>query len=90
MAVIEAMAYGIPCILTEGTNMTDVMNRYNAGWKADLDPNSVAEIILKSISDKKLIKIKGENARKLVEENYAWNNIAIKTIEEYRKIIKKA
>ena len=87
MAVIEAMAYGIPCILTEGTNMIDVVDKYDAGWVSNFDPDSIAETILNAISNKKLIDVKSTNARKLVEENYKWENIAIKTIEEYKKII---
>lgn len=88
MAVIEAMSYGIPCILTKGTNMVDKLVEYDAGWEADLSIYSIADTIIEAINSKDKLLIKGSNARKLVVENYDWKIIALKTIEQYRKIIK--
>lgn len=88
MAIIEAMSYGIPCILTEGTNMVDILKKYDAGWATKLDPYDISIKILEAIDDIDLIIRKGNNARRLVKENYTWNKIALKTINEYKKIIK--
>lgn len=87
MAVIEAMAYGIPCILTEGTNMLDKLTEFDAGWATELDEKDIAKTILISTSNRDTILNKGLNARRLAEENYTWDNIAEKTILEYRGIL---
>ncbi len=87
MAVIEAMSYGVPCILTEGTNMLDKLLEYDAGWATELDKSEIAKTILSALNNKEDIIKKGYNARKLVEENYTWNKVAYETVKNYRNII---
>ena len=87
MAVIEAMAYGIPCILTDGTNMLDVLERYDAGWTATLDARDLARVILSAVGDKDAIYAKGQNARRLAEENYSWEQIAEQTVGYYSQLL---
>jgi len=89
MAVIEAMSYGIPCILTSGTNMLDKLTKYDAGWSTKLDVNEIAKTILLAISDNNKILIKGFNARKLIEENYTWEKVAHEAFENYHKIVEE-
>ena len=87
MAVIEAMAYGIPCILTKGTNMLDKLVQYDAGWETELDSKEIGKTIITAIDEKEQIIEKGTNAKKLVEENYTWNIVAKKTVENYNTIM---
>jgi glycosyltransferase involved in cell wall biosynthesis len=87
MAVIEAMSYGIPCILTEGTNMQEDLIKYDAGWDTDLAPNEIAKKIVKAVQSPSEISNKGLNARKLIEENYTWEKVAEQSVEFYREII---
>ena len=49
MGVLEALSYGIPCVLTPGTNMADVVANASAGWKCELNAKSIAETIKKAI-----------------------------------------
>jgi glycosyltransferase involved in cell wall biosynthesis len=86
MAVIEAMAYYIPCIITKGTNMLEELINYDAGWETNLDVDHIASTILKALDDKMILE-KGSNARRLVEERCTWNIIANQTIAEYEKLI---
>lgn len=89
MAVIEAMAYGIPCILTEGTNMLDKLTHYNAGWATELGEKDIEKTILISISSRDEILNKRLNARRLVEENYTWDKVASETLKHYFNIIEE-
>lgn len=89
MAVIEAMSYGIPCILTDGTNMIDILEEYNAGWRADFDINDIGDVIIKAIENKDDLNLRGKNARRLAEDNYSWKKIAESSINEYSKIISR-
>lgn len=89
MAVIEAMSYGIPCILTDGTNMLEDLVEYDAGWTTKLNPDNIAESIIKALKSPIEANKKGKNARKLIEENYTWDKVAEKTIEFYTKIIRE-
>lgn len=87
MSVIEAMSHCIPCILTDGTNMTEELYEYNAGWRVSYNDMEIAKEILNAISSYEKIIDKGNNARLLIEERYTWDKIANKTINEYKSII---
>lgn len=48
IAVLEALSYGIPCILTPQTNMADVVFNAGAGWITDLSAECISRTIIKS------------------------------------------
>ena len=76
MGVLEALTYGVPCILTPGTNMADDLSQFGAGWKAEFNANSVAEIIIKAVNDlKNNYKYHHEAAYKL-SKTFDWNKIS--------------
>ena len=86
MGVIEALAYGIPCLVTKGTNMADDIDENNAGWTSN---NSVEELeiaLKRMLREKEKFSIIGKNAKKLASK-YSWNQIAEKTHYELEKIV---
>lgn len=76
MGVLEALSYGIPCILTPGTNMADDLNQVGAGWKAEFNANSVAEIIIKTVDDLKNNYNYHHEAAYKLSKTFDWNKIA--------------
>lgn len=73
-AVVEALLAGRPVIVTEGTNMADMVIKYNAGWV--VSGNDVEAALLSAISTSwDEIRRKGLNARKLAAEELNWNSI---------------
>ena len=75
MGMIEALAYGLPCIATPGTNMADVIKEYDAGWICDVDKQSVKDVLLVAISEKERYKGKSAKALKLAKQ-YNWEKLA--------------
>lgn len=75
MAMIETLAYGLPALVTPGTNMQKEVVTNNAGWGCNCDVNSVSNALLTIIKEKNTLKTKGENARNLAKE-YSWTDIA--------------
>ncbi len=88
MGILEAMSYGLPCLITRGTSLGELVEKYNAGWVCETNSESIANCIIRCIKEKKLLKEKGQNARKLIEQNFTWDKISKITIETYKKIIK--
>lgn len=88
MGMIEALSYGIPCIATNGTNLANEINEYEAGWVADNDKNSVSQALINCIRDKASFSVKSVNARKLAEK-YSWDYIAQMTHKYLEEIVKK-
>lgn len=88
MALIEALSYGVPALITEGANMRCEVEKYNAGWTADTTMNGIQKALLGMIRDKQKFIEKGVNARTLAA-NYNWDSIAQRTHEEYERIVRE-
>ena len=50
MGLLEALSYGLPCLVTTGTNMAE-KSRADAGWTSDISVDGISEA-LKSIKKK--------------------------------------
>lgn len=88
MSILEAMSYGVPCLVTKGTNMGELVEQYDSGWVSETSSESIAENIKKAILDRELWKRKSANAREMVEENFSWDKVSSETIKRYEEIIK--
>ncbi len=86
MSMIEALSYGLPCFATEGTNMTDDIRRYSAGWTCDNTSESISKELCRMIAEKDKIITYSKNAISLSEE-YNWDRIAQKTHDQFVSIV---
>lgn len=85
MAVLDALSYGVPCLVTEGSNMKEPIEQNHAGWGADTNVGSIVEALdsmLQDIDQPEKMKTLSRNARDLADK-YSWNNIAKTTHNEY-------
>ena len=87
LGVFEALSYGLPCLVTVGTSLGEYIEKYNAGWVCETNANSIAECIVRCINEKDLFKTKGQNARKLIEQSFTWDNVAKETIGIYNNLL---
>lgn len=86
IAVLEAMGYGLPCLVTEGTNIAEEIVMYNAGWQAGNNCAQIVRALRQVIADQTKLQEKGAQAI-LLSKTYQWPQIIEKTIEEYRQFI---
>lgn len=87
LSILEAMSYGIPCLVTEGTNLGDYIVSKSAGWKANNNAESISETILAAIRDKHNYPEYGHNGREAVCKDYSWDIVSHMTIKEYEALI---
>ena len=87
LGILEALSYGVPCLITEGTNVGNYVKKYNAGWVAKTNSNSIADKISQAIFERKLWKEKSVNAVNLVNENFSWEEISKQAIRDYERLI---
>lgn len=87
MAVLEAMAFEKPCLVTPGSNMQDIISTCNGGWLCEESVKSISNTIIQIDKiGKKEILIRGLNAKKYAEENLTWPIIARQYLEKVLKI----
>ena len=87
LGILEALSYGIPCLVARGTNLGPEIEEYKAGWMAENDAGSLADAILRAVGDRENYADYGKNAVSLVEDRYTWDVIMKKTIDVYEEII---
>lgn len=85
MSVLEALSYGLPCIVTQGTNISDIIVETGSGW--DVSDNKLSDL-LKIIHSIDLSKY-SQNALKCSKTVYNWNKIAKSTVSKYQELIKR-
>lgn len=87
MGILEAMSYGLPCIVTTGTTLGEKIKEYDAGWVAQVSAQSIADCIKKAIEEKDELLNKSKNAIKLTMKDFSWENITVSVLEQYKKIL---
>lgn len=75
MGLLEALSYGLPVLVTPGTNMADAVRNADAGWVAETSVASVSSALETILAEKDKLAEKGRNARQLAK-NYDWLKLA--------------
>lgn len=86
MGLVEALAYGLPCVVSRGTNMREEIEAADAGWTCDGTTDSLVRALLDVVNERNLFKKKSENAISLAK-NYDWDVLAKKFHEKLEELI---
>ena len=87
VAVLEAMAAGLPVLVTPGVALASIVKQYQLGYVAELNVEAIAFAIEHCLTHPQEAAQMGECARKLILEQYTWSPIATKMIEIYTSIL---
>ncbi len=71
LAVVEALASGLPVVVTEATNVADLIETYGAGWVATGDGTAAL-----GASDDELVAA-GRSAQELARAEFDWDREAV-------------
>ena len=86
VAVLEAMAAGLPVVISEHCYFPDVADR-GAGVVVCVDIDEVADAICELLGDDRRRIESGRNGRGLVEERYCWPTVAQAFAELYDSML---
>jgi glycosyltransferase involved in cell wall biosynthesis len=89
VAVLEAMAVGLPVVVTPGVALASVVEHYQLGYVAQLDVAAIASTIEHCLDHLQTTQEIGDRARQLVSEKYSWEHNASKLSEVYTAILKQ-
>jgi glycosyltransferase involved in cell wall biosynthesis len=90
LAVLEAMQMGLPVLVTEGTNMREIVERSRGGWVVPNKVEAIKEALIKTVAfDSTFLKYTGEHGRKYVYKHMSWGNISQQIFNMYQEVIEK-
>lgn len=89
IAVLEALAGGIPALVTPGVALADMITQQQLGYVSELNVNAIASTIEQILSHPEQMREMGDRARQFVLNNYSWDTIAEKMVSVYQNITSK-
>ena len=87
LGILEAMSYGLPCLVTEGTAVGEIISEANAGWVAKTNAQDIAKRLAEAVYDRSKWAEYGKNGRKVVQEKYSWDVVAADAVRYYKSIL---
>jgi glycosyltransferase involved in cell wall biosynthesis len=87
IAVVEAMACGIPVIISDKVNIWREVEQGRAGKVTPCNVERFAEAMVDLIEAPKEAKLMGENGKVLVRDRFQWSKIAFALEAAYRSIL---
>lgn len=87
MATVEAMAAGLPVVITKGVAISEEIKNADVGVVIEKDQKLLAEAIIGLLENKSEAKKMGERGKEFVRNNFSAESVARRFIEEYNKII---
>lgn len=84
---LEALSYGVPCIVTHGVGLGDIIESYGAGYQSENSIEGISRSIELFIQNVDNSEEMAQSAIRLVGENFDIDVIAKKTIDEYWNIL---
>ncbi len=88
MAVVEAMYFGLPVIVTKGVGISPEIEEAGAGLVINKNEDELAAAILKILKDPDLARKLGAAGKNLVQKEFAMPAVADKFIEVYTELIR--
>lgn len=85
MGILEALSYGLPCLVTEGTTVGGFVSKYDAGWSSETTINGILNSFNSVIDNREKLTLKSQGAKAMIADNFTWEKVAKDNIEQYRK-----
>jgi glycosyltransferase involved in cell wall biosynthesis len=88
IAVVEAMACGLPVVISNKVNIWREVARASAGIVTDCDKDQFTQALKNILADPPCAQIMGERGRHLVQTQYNWNVVGENLEHAYQQVIK--
>jgi len=88
LSVVEAMATGLPVVVSDQVNIHDQISAAKAGMVSACESGEVTLALERLLENDKMRLQMGVNAKRLVSERYEWNDIVQSYAELYERVLK--
>lgn len=89
MAVVEAMYFGLPVIVTKYVGVAPWIEKSKAGFVVSKNPESIAQAAFKVLENEVSQRQMGENGKLIIRQNFIMSKIASQWVEIYKELISK-
>nr|WP_199313890.1 hormogonium polysaccharide biosynthesis glycosyltransferase HpsP [Leptolyngbya sp. FACHB-671] len=89
IAVAEAMAAGVPVVISDQVHIWEDVKQSEAGWVSACEVNALTDQLRAAIQSVPERQRRGANAQAHALKHYSWKAIAQQTIQAYQQILAK-
>jgi glycosyltransferase involved in cell wall biosynthesis len=87
ISVVEAMACGLPVIISDKVNIWREIEKGQAGWVAPCDAEQFSKRMMELLDNPEKAKDMGTNGKALVKEKFQWSGVALAMEKAYYSIL---
>jgi glycosyltransferase involved in cell wall biosynthesis len=87
IAVAEAMAAGVPVVISDQVHIWSAIEQAQAGWISPCQIPALAHQLRLALQDVYERRRRGKNAKAYATQHYSWQAIAYQTIEAYHYLL---
>ncbi|OLP19608.1 glycosyl transferase group 1 [Leptolyngbya sp. 'hensonii'] len=87
IAVAEAMAAGVPVVISDQVHIWEEVQQAEAGWVCPCAVDPLVEQLRAALQDLPECRRRGQQARTYALEHYSWPAIARKMLQTYQEIL---
>ena len=87
IAVAEAMAAGLPVVISHRIHIAEDIQQAEAGWVGPLEVGAIANSIKSALLNPQERQRRGLNGKEYAKKHYNWEAIAQQTIDAYQQIL---
>lgn len=88
MSILEAMASGLPCVITDRCNFPEAKTA-SAAYVIEANADAIYQAMKQCLDDPEVSQQMGDRARDFILKNYTWDIVAQKFLTIYSSIIKE-
>ncbi|MFA5411630.1 MAG: glycosyltransferase [Candidatus Omnitrophota bacterium] len=89
LAVLEALAAGLPVLLTPGVPLASLIKKEGLGFVAEMEVGEIADTIKRCLDNPQGLKEMGGRGREVVRREYNWEAIAGKLSRIYAAVLNR-
>ena len=86
MSAVEAMAVGLPVVVSDRVGISDAITSSGAGLVVPLKADALAASIETLLEDKQLQSQMGQSGRILTKREFSWDAVIDQTIGMYQEL----
>lgn len=87
IAVAEAMMAGKPVVISDQVHIWQDIQQSQSGWVVPCERDSLSEALSTTLTNATERRQRGENGQVFAKENYGWDAIATRMIEQYHQLM---